>query len=157
MGSLALLVVFLRLFFRLHVSPTPFDLDDHALHVAVLLAIVVMALNESPAYATGISRSVWTLSWEQTVAFMKYVYAQRCLYFAYTIIIKLAMLFFFRRIFPDSHARRLIWATVVMNVVGGLVVLFIALFQCSPIEYWWTRLDDETRTAGHCLSDTAIA
>lgn len=69
---------------------------------------------------------------------------------------KLALLFFFLRIFcPKPITRRLLWGTIIFNVVCGSTFIIMAFFPCKPISLYWTRWDGEGQ--GKCLNVNAIA
>lgn len=77
------------------------------------------------------------------------------LYFAQITLLKLSLLFFYLRIFPGMYVRRLLWGTVAFNCVFGAAFVVAAIFQCSPIPYYWLRWDGEHR--GTCVDINALS
>lgn len=76
------------------------------------------------------------------------------LYFSQVAELKLSLLFFYLRIFPGGMVRRLIWATVGFDALFGLGFLCLTLFQCWPIDFYWTGWDGEHQ--GVCLDSNRI-
>jgi hypothetical protein len=65
------------------------------------------------------------------------------------------VLFFYLKIFPGPDIRRLLWGTIVFDVIFGLAFLITAIFQCTPISYNWTSWRGEG--GGTCINITALA
>lgn len=55
------------------------------------------------------------------------------------ILSKASIACFLIRITPDRVHRWIIYIALGVSVVCGVVFFFVALFQCSPVEYFWTR------------------
>lgn len=77
------------------------------------------------------------------------------LYFAEVAMLKLSILFFYLRIFPDTKVRRLIWMTIIFDAIFGTIFFFLAIFQCRPISFYWKRWDGEHY--GKCFDVNAMA
>ncbi|GAO15279.1 hypothetical protein UVI_02041030 [Ustilaginoidea virens] len=91
---------------------------------------------------------------DQISKFGKYFFIMEILYFVQIALVKLALLFFFLRIFPARNVRRLLWGTVVFTIAYALVFALVGIFTCSPVSYLWTRWDQEHD--GTCLDINAI-
>lgn len=104
--------------------------------------------------ANGIGRDIWTLDFAQISKFGMYFFITENLYFLYMSLVKLSLLCFFLRIFPDEIARRLLRGTVVFVFIYGLVFVFVGTFACSPVNFFWTRWDREH--TGRCLDVDSI-
>lgn len=76
------------------------------------------------------------------------------LYFLEIALLKLTLLLFFLRIFPKRATRKLLWATVAFNLFVGVLFIFLAMFQCTPISFNWTNWTRETQ--GKCLNINAL-
>lgn len=88
-----------------------------------------------------------------------YFYVLEILYLTAITLVKLTLLVFYLRIFPRDFAKRwtreLLWATIVFNIVLGVTCIFLAVFLCSPVSYYWNQYD--TAASGTCLPSTPIA
>jgi hypothetical protein len=101
-------------------------------------------------------RDIWTVKPEQITNFGHNVYFMAIFYFTLQTFLKLAMVFFYLRIFPTRGVRKTLWATVVFNCVFGLVFILITIFQCRPISYFWTKWEHSNTHRGTCLNINAI-
>jgi hypothetical protein len=75
-------------------------------------------------------------------------------YIAYTltmIFAKISIGFFLLRVTVVRIQRQVIYCVVCTTVVVGIVFLFVTVFECSPVSYFWNRAQE-----GHCLSMDVI-
>lgn len=70
-------------------------------------------------------------------------------------IAKLALLFFYLRVFSFNPVKQVLWGTVVFTALFGLVFVFVTIFQCQPIEYSWIKWDGKHR--GRCINLNVLA
>jgi hypothetical protein len=149
LASLAAIAVIIRLvhkrFFASGVRTLWFD--DWFIILTMVTYVPSAYFNVSMVEA-GLGRDIWTLTSDQITDFLKIFWIGAVLYFAEVFLLKLSILFFYMRIFPFVGIGRLLWATVVVNTIWGLTFVFLAIFQCTPIDYVWTI---GTGTEGHCL------
>lgn len=76
---------------------------------------------------------------DNTVEFLKILYIYLIGYFSATSVVKLAILAFYRRIFPVQQLKLLLMIAtgiVLCYFVGSLLT---AVFQCQPIHHFWDR------------------
>ncbi|KAL6408605.1 integral membrane protein PTH11 [Ilyonectria robusta] len=66
----------------------------------------------------------------------------------------MAFLFFYLRIFSE-RAGKVLWSTIIFNTLYGILFTFLAIFQCTPVSFFWNRWDGEH--SGKCLNINAIA
>jgi len=111
-------------------------------------------LNVHGLTPNGLGKDIWTLTFKQITDFIHVFYIMEILYFVELALLKLSLLFFYLRVFPGTTIRRLIWATIIFDIVFGIVFVFIAIFQCQPIDYFWKNWDGEHR--GKCFDMNAI-
>ena len=64
-------------------------------------------------------------------------YIDETFYLLIITLTKLSFLFFYLRIFPVSALRIAIFITMACIIVGGLVIMFMQIFQCIPINFLW--------------------
>ncbi|KAK4155837.1 hypothetical protein C8A00DRAFT_13162 [Chaetomidium leptoderma] len=145
--------VMVRLAFKLIVTRS-LSADDYLVFVLVLIAIPSQLLIHYGT-APNVGRDIWALTPQNITDFLFYFYQMAIFYFAQVMLIKLCMLFFYLRIFPSSMVRRLLWGTVIVTVLYGVIFVFLAIFQCAPISLYWQGWDGEHE--GMCLNKSAIA
>lgn len=61
------------------------------------------------------------------------------LYFVQVPMLKLTLLAFYLRIFPARGLRRLLWATVAVDLAFMVAFVTAAIFQCTPIDFYWNQ------------------
>ncbi|AEO54559.1 hypothetical protein MYCTH_2033980, partial [Thermothelomyces thermophilus ATCC 42464] len=147
-------MVAVRLGFKIFVTRS-LSPDDYAVAVLVAFAIPSIVIIHVGIIPNGVGKDIWALTPEEITNFLFYFYLMAVLYFAQVMLVKLCILFFYLRIFPTRGVRRLLWATLAFNVVWGVLYFFVAVFQCTPVSYFWTHWDGEHE--GKCLNSNAIA
>lgn len=128
--------------------------DDWFTLTTVILSIPLMVITIGGVSANGLGHDIWTLPFSKIYNFGKDILIMEVLYFAQVTLLKLAMLFFYLRIFPSPGVRRLLWGTIITNTVFGISFVVAAVFQCKPISYFWHVWDGEHQ--GRCLNQNAI-
>jgi hypothetical protein len=144
----------LRMYFKLVIARTDFWLDDWFIIIAFFTAVPSVVLNTHGLVANGLGRDVWTLGYDVITDFIKFFYVMEVMYFIHLPLLKTSMLLFYLRIFPYERVRRVLWWTVGLNSVVGGTFVFVAIFQCDPISYYWTQWD--SNHAGRCLNINAL-
>lgn len=147
-------VVVFRLGFKLW-ARLGWSLDDWFILATGISAAAGAAVTIHGTGANGLGRDVWTLPFDKIVSFGYYFYIIAFTYFLELTLLKMSILFFYMRIFPEPRIRRVLWATQALNAMFGIAYVFAAIFQCSPISYNWTRWDGEHE--GSCIDITALA
>ena len=107
------------------------------------------------ALPNGLGRDVWTVPFDNINNFVRWLYALEVLYFFQIALLKLTLLFFFLRIFPQRTVKRVLWATIAFVIVWALVFVFVAVFQCRPISHYWLSWDKQHD--GNCININAFA
>ncbi|GAO15866.1 hypothetical protein UVI_02051530 [Ustilaginoidea virens] len=97
----------------------------------------------------------WTLTPDQLTSFGLWLYIAEAEYLVEAIIVKLVFIFFYMRIFRAPGVQRLLWGTVVLVSVAGVVFVSVVIFQCTPIQYLWVRWDGLHQ--GRCLDMSMVA
>ena len=64
-------------------------------------------------------------------------------------MIKISLLFFLIRVFPDHRFQIFSWVTMAVCFLYGFVFFMVTLFQCWPIDYAWKQLDVHYRGTCH--------
>lgn len=108
-----------------------------------------MAICTEGLTPAGLGQDIWTLSTTTIADFATYFYIMEVLYISGVSLIKLSLLLFYLRIFPARLIRRLLWTTILLNALYGAIFTLIAVFQCSPINYYWNQYSSNMQ--GHCI------
>ncbi|GJN73914.1 hypothetical protein PLICBS_007997 [Purpureocillium lilacinum] len=133
-----------------------FGLDDLFTLITLIVSFPVTYFNAYTLVWNGVGRDSWTLSLDQVIGFVKYFYIMEVIYFAEVSILKLALLFFYIRIFPTTTVRRLLWGTIAVVSLFGVTFVFLATFQCIPIEYYWWQWAADGVHHGTCIDIMGI-
>ncbi|KAI1634864.1 hypothetical protein F4809DRAFT_616535 [Biscogniauxia mediterranea] len=147
--------VLVRLGYTKFFSMNSLGLDDLFILLTLLNCVPAAIINTEILTRNGLGKDIWTLTADQITNFARGFWIITLLYFSEVYVLKLALLFFYLRIFPKPLIRRLLWGTVVFNVVFGLSFIIAAVFQCWPISYNWTSWRGEG--GGTCVNISAIA
>lgn len=153
MGIVSALLVISRIIFKLCTGGygASFGLDDLFL-IATILVGAFNTINISQGVGSyGLGRHIWTLGAtpESVKSFLEYFLALTIVYFALVMLIKLAALAFFLRIFPSQRARRQLKGTMAVVALYGLTFVLVGGLQCQPIDFYWTGWDGEHK--GFCV------
>ncbi|KAF7859673.1 hypothetical protein EAF04_008752 [Stromatinia cepivora] len=137
------------------ISDTNLWWDDYMATVVMIIGIPSSVINVQGLTANGLGKDIWTLDFKSISDMVRFFYAAEILYFAQVSFVKISILFFFLRLFPERKIRAAIWATIILN--GIILVLFdmLAAFQCHPISFYWERWDNEH--FGTCLNINILA
>ncbi|KAK4099846.1 hypothetical protein N658DRAFT_516969 [Parathielavia hyrcaniae] len=147
-------VVALRLGFKLVVTRS-LSSDDWVIFGLLFVSIPSVGIIHYGTVPNGVGQDIWTLTPEQITNFLFYFYIMAVLYFTQVALIKICLLLFYLRIFPARPVRRLLWGTVGFSIVFGIFFVFLVIFQCTPISFFWEKWDGEHE--GKCLDSNAIA
>jgi hypothetical protein len=147
-------VVALRIGYKL-LATRSLASDDYVVLLLLMISIPSIAVTHYGTVPNGIGRDVWTLTPTQITHFLYFFYVMAILYFAQVMLIKICLLLFYLRIFPARPVRRLLWGTVGFSVFFGVFFVILAIFQCTPISFFWEQWDHEHE--GKCLNSNAIA
>lgn len=71
------------------------------------------------------------------------------LYLGSLMIIRVSVLLFYLRIFPQRLFRRVVYAIIIANMFYGSAFILISIFQCIPVQAAWTRWDGTVE--GRCV------
>ncbi|RAL66440.1 hypothetical protein DID88_006131 [Monilinia fructigena] len=148
------LAFILRIASRL-TSDTQIWWDDVMVTVVMIIGIPSAIINVQGLTSNGLGKDIWTLTFKNISDMIRFFYAAELLYFAQVSFVKISILFFFLRLFPDRKIRWTIWGTIIMNVIILIVFEFLAAFQCRPISFYWKGWDEEH--SGTCLDINALA
>ncbi|RSL58435.1 hypothetical protein CEP54_007771 [Fusarium duplospermum] len=146
--------VAIRCGYKLTVSTIILDMDDWLVLAAMLSFIPASVITVYGTTANGLGRDIWTLSPRHITTVIRLCYILGTLYFAQTVLVKLAIIGFYIRIFPMRETRRLLWGTFIFTSVWGLASILVSIFPCTPISYFWNQWDGLHQ--GKCMDINAI-
>ncbi|KAK0661926.1 hypothetical protein DIS24_g2275 [Lasiodiplodia hormozganensis] len=152
-ATLAYLAIAIRLYTRYFINLGGLNWDDWSTVVtAAFLApltagAILLAKN-------GLGKDTWTLPLKSITETLWIFYVQEHLYIICTVLVKLSLLLFYLRIFPDATFRKIVWATLVFALCFGFSALFAFAFQCSPVKHAWHVWDEEH--PGTCVNINAL-
>ena len=136
-------------------SVRDFGWDDYAIAAAVITSVSAVVIIDRGLLPNGLGVDVWTVPFDRITDFVLYIYIVVILYFLLITLIKLTLLFFFLRIFQKPVMRRLLWATIIFNVLWGFASALASAFECQPVSSYWMSWDNER--PGKCVNINALA
>lgn len=139
--GLTAVAVSIRFGYRLFVAEQGLGLDDWFVIASLACIAASESITEAGTVPNGLGKDLWTLEPEQITKFLYYFYHMAWLYFLEIPLMKLSMLFFYLRIFPQKEVRRVIYGTIAFTVAWGTAYVLTSIFQCSPINYYWLKWD----------------
>ncbi|OAA79104.1 hypothetical protein LEL_02590 [Akanthomyces lecanii RCEF 1005] len=156
LGVLAIALVLVRVAFKqFWSSRRALGPDDKIILLTVVLRISGTVLNIKGLADHGLGKDVWTMSVSELSTFVMWLYIMEVLYLAELSMLKLSLSAFYLCVFPGTGIRRLLWGICILNVLFGVVFVTAAIFQCTPIHYWWTQYS-ENPGQGHCININAM-
>ncbi|KAF5699764.1 integral membrane protein PTH11 [Fusarium mundagurra] len=154
LGVLSGVATALRLWSKFFYTKTELGLDDLFIVLTLFIGMPSTAMNIHGTAGHGEGRDIWTLEFDDITKFGFYFWLLEVFYFAQVSLLKTSLLFFYLRIFP-GNAQKLLWGTIVFNSVFGVLFMFLAAFQCTPVSYFWLNWDGEHK--GTCISMNSTA
>ncbi|GKT43042.1 satratoxin biosynthesis SC1 cluster protein 4 [Colletotrichum spaethianum] len=156
MGSLSGAFVIIRLVHKVFATMGNLGMDDWFILTTLGSGIPGTVINTHGFATNGLGKDVWTVPFDRITDFGYWFFVMEPMYFGQVTLLKMSLLFFYMRIFShNSSVKKLIWGTIAFNAVFGVTFIFVAVFQCTPISFYWTKWDLEHQ--GTCLDINAIA
>ncbi|KAF2849815.1 hypothetical protein T440DRAFT_451417 [Plenodomus tracheiphilus IPT5] len=154
MVAFAAAFVAMRFAFKFVVAQLDIGMDDWSVLACLIAATPNAVITVFGTVKNGLGRDIWTLTPAEITEMLKYFYVMASLYFTQVALLKLTLIFFYIRVFPSKGVQRLLWGTVVFVALWGFSYVIVAIFQCRPIRYFWTKWDGLHN--GTCLDINAI-
>ncbi|QUC19584.1 uncharacterized protein UV8b_03825 [Ustilaginoidea virens] len=133
--------------------------DDWILMSAFAVGLPCALVNRHGLVHSGLGRDAWTLTTDDIYHFAIYFYILEILYTICMALIKLTLLAFYLTLFLAASTsvwtRRLLWGSITFQVVLATVTIMLAVFQCSPVSYYWKQLVASDASAS-CIASTPI-
>ncbi|KAH7146182.1 hypothetical protein EDB81DRAFT_934068 [Dactylonectria macrodidyma] len=147
------LFIIQRFGFKLYVH-IGMTLDDWFVLVCFFLSIPITVLGIFGLVQNGMGQDIWTLPASKIDNFGRSFYISEVFYFSEVMFLKLAMLFFYLRVFQTRTVRRVLWWTVLVTSLFGTTFIFLTIFQCTPINYFWVSWNRHHN--GSCVNLNAL-
>lgn len=158
-GSITVTIVIARLVYKqFFTHKKRLEMQDWAILIAAIPAIACIGLTSGGLTAHGLGRDIWAVPEADLLYFGSYFYAAQILYVTIIAILKLSLCFFYLNVFPCRITHRILWATVVFHVLGGIAFVVGIVFECLPISNQWTRYDLSATTPqeAKCMNINAL-
>ncbi|GJC84899.1 satratoxin biosynthesis SC1 cluster protein 4 [Colletotrichum liriopes] len=156
MGTLSGVFVIIRLVHKVLATLGDLGMDDWFILITLGAGIPGTVINTHGFATNGLGKDIWTVPFDKITNFGYWFFVMEPMYFGQVTLLKMSLLFFYMRIFShNSSIKKLIWGTIGFNAVFGTTFIFVAVFQCTPISFYWTKWDLEHK--GTCLDINAIA
>ncbi|TDZ51733.1 Satratoxin biosynthesis SC1 cluster protein 4 [Colletotrichum trifolii] len=150
--ALAFVFMGLRVLSRA-LTPSLWGAEDTTITLAFLFLIAETCLSYL-LVNVGVGRDIWTLQPDSLTDFFKLLFITQILYMVVMTLIKSSILFFYLRIFTVGRIQIVIWCTQAFNILLGTAYVLASLFQCQPIQAYWTAWDGEH--TGRCSDFRAV-
>ncbi|KAM0466820.1 hypothetical protein ACHAPV_000329 [Trichoderma viride] len=154
-GTVSGLFVLQRVAYKTCWSNVGMGGDDWMAVATILVGIPSTVISAYKVTDHGLGRDIWTLTPSQITNFGLYFWIMEILYFLEVAMLKLSLLLFYIRIFPGKTVRNILWATFAACSAFGLSFALVAVFQCTPVKFYWEKWDGEHH--GTCLNINSIA
>ncbi|OHW96998.1 CFEM domain-containing protein [Colletotrichum incanum] len=155
MAVMAAICVLSRFAYKIFFAGLDIGWDDWFVMATLIAAMPSAVITVHGTTANGLGRDIWTLEPQQITNVLFYFYIMAWLYFLQVTLVKLAIIFFYMRIFPAREVQRVLWATTIFIIVWGFAFVVTAVFQCKPIHYFWTKWDGLHE--GSCADANAVS
>ncbi|PVH75952.1 hypothetical protein DL98DRAFT_465808 [Cadophora sp. DSE1049] len=149
--ALSLLAVVLRILAR--AIGGQFGMDDWTMIVAMGFVIPISAMAVVLA-DRGMGKDIWSIPFDDITYILHIYYFDECLYFLSLAMIRVSILCFYLRIFPQRLFRRIVYAIMAANIIYGTTFVLLSVFQCIPVHAAWTRWDGTVEA--RCINVNAI-
>ncbi|KAK3984420.1 hypothetical protein QBC44DRAFT_375184 [Cladorrhinum sp. PSN332] len=132
--------------------------DDWYMIANAILLIGIMACTIL-IYHNKYGRDIWTLNKRQIKNILILLYNLEIYYTLINMLTKLSILGFYLRFFPFivfPGLRTAIYITIAVTTASGISFTMSIVFQCTPINFFWSRFDD-LPSIGSCININAYA
>lgn len=111
------------------------------------LPLVVLA---PPLYRYGLGKDIWDADIPHLDNLFRDLYIASLFYQLTSGFVKIGILAFYLRIFPNDIFKRVAWALIVLSATWAIAFTFVWAFSCIPVSYSWTRWN--TTATGKCVN-----
>ncbi|KAF4810481.1 Satratoxin biosynthesis SC1 cluster protein 4 [Colletotrichum tropicale] len=126
--------------------------DDALIVAAIVIAIAPFSLVIIMA-TMGFGTHLYDLQSGQLTKILQLLYAAEIVYVFVLLFAKLSLVTFYLRIFTVPRFRMAAYSLIAFLVLGQVVIGFLTIFSCHPIELFWNK---DIHTGG-CLDINQLA
>lgn len=141
MAILAITAVVLRMGCKRHLK-NPISADDYMIFLSLILALGLCAMLILCAHF-GSGRHIYELDFDAITKFLKVQWAFEFVYSITITTVKLSVLLFYHRMFPNSATNRKfkvgLYSLAAVSVVLGLGTFIACVFECDLTSLYWDR------------------
>ncbi|EUC43766.1 hypothetical protein COCMIDRAFT_6859 [Bipolaris oryzae ATCC 44560] len=131
-----------------------FALDDFFVVLSFIGAIPLGTIQFLKSH-DGFGKDIWTLTPDSITRILKYIWLAQISYSFTLSMTKMSFVACCLRIFPGTSFRWRAYVVMALCVTYGLVFTLNTIFNCTPIDYVWTRWDGTH--SGTCTNLHALA
>ena len=155
-ANIALLIlpsifVALRLVSR-KVSRAGYWYDDLLVLFALLFSYGLPTCNLVSTFNYGYGRHIYILPLDTTTYFLKVLYVFEIFFMLTTGFNKVAILVFYRRIFPIQQLRVVLLISTAIVICFTFTNLIVIIFQCVPIHTFWDVKERVPSGRARCIN-----
>ncbi|KAL4914977.1 hypothetical protein BDW62DRAFT_133980 [Aspergillus aurantiobrunneus] len=144
---LATVAVVLRMIVRAWVQKIPFEMDDWFIVASLVPTYAILACTIVGG-TYGLGKHVWVVPMDHITRVNQTHFAYVLIYVWAIPLIKLSIIYFYRRIFGMT---RMMWLCAFLTI-GYFISCTVAFSVCCrPPSYYWTQYTEPD--GGHCLFD----
>ncbi|OJJ79308.1 uncharacterized protein ASPGLDRAFT_1507035 [Aspergillus glaucus CBS 516.65] len=146
--GISLTTVLLRCFVRFRVVQA-FGWDDTLMVIAAILNIAFATCGfVGVKYGMGKHLDYFLFHYDDFHKALFCFWLGQLFYIAIAIVGKTSIILLLLRITVNRIHISILYATMALNMVAGLVFIFVTIFQCTPVNHFWNRLDQDF---GKCI------
>ncbi|EWZ28632.1 uncharacterized protein FOBCDRAFT_227717 [Fusarium oxysporum Fo47] len=155
LGVIALGITISRLLFKQFASRAQaLSSDDWAIMGTLGVSVSSLVISVEGLTTYGLGKDIWTLTTAEIAKFALYFYIMSILYTLAMSLIKLSLSLFYQTIFFGNISPYILWGTITVNLLYGIAFVLAAIFQCSPVDYYWKQYLDGSK--GQCVDINAL-
>ncbi|PSN69696.1 hypothetical protein BS50DRAFT_294417 [Corynespora cassiicola Philippines] len=123
--------------------------NDAPIVAAVVLAAVPIS-SVLEMTSLGFGDHLWSLEDGRLLPILRYFYIAWSTYIAILGLIKVSLIMFYLEIFTTRRFKIMGWFILSYIIINTLIILFLTIFACTPIETFWNR--DLLLGDGKCMN-----
>ncbi|KAI1212983.1 uncharacterized protein F4807DRAFT_457068 [Annulohypoxylon truncatum] len=124
------------------------------LAVATMICFIIYCTIVLISISQGAGKTMSEVPLQNFPTILKMRYAGEIVYIMTSLLIKFTVGLFLLRICSVVWQRTVIWTVLFVVLVYSIFFTFMAIFQCHPIQYYWTQYTEKIE--GSCFSDDLI-
>ncbi|KYK61292.1 hypothetical protein DCS_02434 [Drechmeria coniospora] len=153
LGTFTISIIIIRLGFkRFYSARRKLSADDWTIAMVIPFGLATIGVLIFGLTWYGMGEDVWGLQPDDLPKFGLHFWIAELGYTILMTLIKTALCLFYLGIFISTIVRRILWVTVVIQVLWGITIAAVIVFQCTPISFYWEKFDLINRASGGCMS-----